>query len=408
MKTIALIDTLWGGHHQTYLKLFARTLLELGHKVMVFCPHPEEISEWVAFNCPSLAARLKTFALSEPVSSQFPIPRLRLTFNALARWHSAAAAIQDASRQLGTSPDIVFFAYIDLQLWPYLTNSAIEKIFPYNWSGLYFQPRHLRVRLQLLPIRRGIFNPDGLLKSSRCRSIAVLDEGIVQKLQTRINNKPVIVFPDIADESPPDSDYHIAQEVLEKAEGRKIIGLLGSIDQRKGILTLLEIARQSVRENWLFLVAGKLAESTFLPEEFKIIKSLIKRKPENCFFHFEPVPDEPQFNALVNVCDVLFAAYNDFLHSSNILTKAAIFKKPVIVSQGYCMSERVHKFGLGLMIKEGDAQGGIEALHRLFYPADKPKLQPNFDEYYYLHSQKQLDRAFKFIVDNNLTPKDLG
>jgi glycosyltransferase involved in cell wall biosynthesis len=400
MKTIALIDTLWGGHHQTYLKLFSRTLLELGHKVMVFCPHPEEISEWVAFNRPSLAARLHTFVLREPDPSQFPIPRLRLTFNALARWRSAAAAIQDASRQLGTSPDLVFFAYIDLQLWPYLAHRAIEKIFPYNWSGLYFQPSHLRVRLQLLPIRRGIFNPDGVLKSSRSRSIAVLDEGIAKKLQTRIDDKPVIIFPDIADESPPDPDYNIAQQIIEKAGGRKIVGLLGSIGKRKGILTLLDMAQKSAKENWLFVFAGQLDESAFLPEDIEKIRSIIKQKYHNCFFYFDYIPDGPKFNALVNVCDVLFTAYNNFPHSSNILTKAAIFKKAVIVSQGYCMEERVDKFGLGLSIKEGDVQGGIEALQRLCNHSltEATKIKPNFEDYCHQHSQQQLHLAFESIL----------
>jgi hypothetical protein len=52
-------------------------------------------------------------------------------------------------------------------------------------------------------------------------------------------------------------------------------------------------------------------------------------------------PDEAQFNSLVYICDILFAAYNNFPNSSNILTKAAIFQRPVVVSNNFCMEKRV-------------------------------------------------------------------
>lgn len=37
MKTIFLIEDSWGGHHPTYLKIFTKTLLELGHQVIILC-----------------------------------------------------------------------------------------------------------------------------------------------------------------------------------------------------------------------------------------------------------------------------------------------------------------------------------------------------------------------------------
>ncbi|MFN7557011.1 MAG: glycosyltransferase family 1 protein, partial [Microcystis sp.] len=66
MKTIALVDPLWGGHHPTYLKFFAKTLLELGHEVIVLCPAPEEVNQWIIGCCPELTNRLHCFELNEP------------------------------------------------------------------------------------------------------------------------------------------------------------------------------------------------------------------------------------------------------------------------------------------------------------------------------------------------------
>ena len=57
----------------------------------------------------------------------------------------------------------------------------------------------------------------------------------------------------------------------------------------------------------------------------------------------EKIPDESCFNALIAESDLIFAAYKQFTGSSNLLTKAAAFRKPVIVSRGLCMGRRVEQ-----------------------------------------------------------------
>ena len=71
-----------------------------------------------------------------------------------------------------------------------------------------------------------------------------------------------------------------------------------------------------------------------------------------------------QFYALHSVCDILFGVYHQFAHSSGLLTKAAFFQKPVIVSKGYCMEERVRKYHLGLVVDEGDVSLSVRSLMR--------------------------------------------
>jgi len=51
-------------------------------------------------------------------------------------------------------------------------------------------------------------------------------------------------FPDFTDESLPDFSFPIMKQIQDKAAGRKIIGLLGSLDKRKGFLTLLEVSQK--------------------------------------------------------------------------------------------------------------------------------------------------------------------
>jgi hypothetical protein len=144
-----------------------------------------------------------------------------------------------------------------------------------------------------------------------------------------------------------------------------------------------------------------LVEQTLSEQELVKIKNFVFQSPSNCLFHFERIPDESQFNAVVSSCDVLFAVYQGFPHSSNILTKAAIFKKPVLVSNSFCMGERVRKFKLGLTVDEGKVLECNEALRRLLGQPNlntQQEISFNFEEYKYLHSIDKLYDGLNRII----------
>ncbi|MCT7950021.1 glycosyltransferase [Ancylothrix sp. C2] len=398
LKTIALVETIWNGHHPTYFKVLAKTLLELGYNVLAFCPAPEEVNQWINQKCSNLADQFYSFELNDPPLNRLALGKLRKTWAAIQRWRNAGEAIERSYIKIGYYPDLVFFACIDYYLAFCVTHWLVDRIFHYNWSGLYFQPNHLRLKLPFYPLRRGPFNPSATLKSARCHFVAVLDEGIAQQLQKRINN-PVVIFPDFCDESPADANYYLLQEIRKKAGNRKIIGLLGYLQRRKGIMTLIEVAKKSLEEDWFFVFAGELDPAGFTPQDFSTLNDFINQTPSNCFFSFNYIPDESKFNSLVNVCDILFAAYEYYPHSSNILTKAALFKKPVIVSKNFCMAERVEKFALGLSIESGDVSACISALNLLLNKIGDFKELNRCEEFTVLHSQKQVTNQFKFLLE---------
>jgi hypothetical protein len=397
MKTIALVDTLWGGHHPTYLKFFAKTLLELGHEVISLCPEPEEMNLWIASHCPELQPRFHSFELHEPATRPIPIRRLQSRATAVARWQRVAQSIQEISSKRGKAPDITFFAWLDTYLG--LIPAITDTIFPYPWSGLYFQPGYLRIPPKLQWMRHGILNPLSVLKSSHCPVVAVLDEGIADKLQQKLN-KPVVAFPDFTDESPPDMDFEIVKKIRAKAAHRKIVGLLGSLDKRKGTLTLLEVSQQA-SDRWFFVFAGRLAEPAFTAAELAKIGEIVKANPENCFFHLTRIPTEAQFNAIIQICDLLYAAYENFFPSVNVLIKAAIFEKPVIASKNYCMGERVQKFNLGYGIEGGSVSQCVSILEQLHEELSTGHLsiQPDFEGYRQLHSNEQLRAVFQKVLE---------
>jgi glycosyltransferase involved in cell wall biosynthesis len=397
-----MFDNFQGGHHPTYLRIFSKAFLELGYKVIVFCLNPDDVSKWIDLDCPQKKGYLYTIKVQK-----FKIPKLPIigslprSLEVLSRWQYTAKVIKEETEKIQIFPDLVFFPWLDSYLSYYLNNHIIDRIFPYYWTGIFFHPRNIRDEQHFLPILRTPLSHYAILKSPRCFGIGVLDECENMRIQQEINKK-VILFPDITDEAPPNQNYEISRKIQAKANRRKIVGLVGSLSKRKGLLTLLEVAEKSIRDDWFFVFAGKLETSSLSSKEMSIFLEVVESQPHNCFFHLERIPHESQFNSIINICNVLFAAYENFKSSSNILTKAAVFKKPVIVSEGFCMDERVKKYNLGVSIAEGDVNRCIEALAYLRSELDAnfSHLKPDFEEYASIQSVEKLRTSLSAICGN--------
>ena len=398
VTTIALIDSNWEGHHPTYFKHFTKTLLELDCQVIAFCPHPDEVLEWVFSICPNLIRKLFVFKIDAPLPSYFPIARFRKTITAIDRWQLAHQAIQCSLPIVKKVPDLVFFACLDDYLGPYLTSQFVDRIFSYYWSGLYFHPLDIRVKQRFSKIRYGPFNHQAILKSTYCKAFGVLDEGAIPRLKEKLPSKSIIIFPDFTDESPPNYNSQVIQKLREKIKSRKVIGLLGALGKRKGLITLIEVAQLAKQKEWFFVFAGKLTNLTFTRKELTFIKAFVESNPDNCLFYFKHIPEEQQFNALVSECDLLFAAYESFPYSSNLLNKAAVLKKPIIVSQGFCMAERVEEFSLGLTVPEGNVSAIFQAIQILLDQTENHSFFANFDKYNHCHSVERIKDAIKSIA----------
>ena len=397
MKLIALVDTLWEGHHPTYLKFFAKALLESGHEVVALCPEPDEMACWVDSVCPKKQTRFHARAHRDLSPSRCSVRRVRPAANALNNWLHLRKGICAAGLALGRLPDLTFLAWLDSYL-PYMHPIVIDRVFPYSWSGLYFHPKHLRRPFRYQHLRKGPLDPTIALTSARCQAVAVLDEGVVHPLH-RLIRKPVVVFPDIVDPSLPAAAGDIAERIRTKAAGRPIVGLLGALERRKGLLTLLE-ASTRFSDEWLFVFAGPLFEPDFTADELMLIRSTAVAVGGNCFFHLHPLA-EPQFNAMVQACDVIFAAYEGFLTSSNLLTKAAVFEKALIVSKDCCMGDRVTRFRLGHTMPAGDIDQCVAVLRQMHEQMSSGEcgVAADYEGYRRLHSVDRLPQAFGDIVN---------
>ncbi len=411
LEAVAIIDTMWVGHHPTYFKWIIKTLLELNYEVWAFCPQPQEVLEWANENTEKEKLQnLYCKAMTElwEYRNNYGNNFFSQGSNSLMLWFLIKKSLLRLSDLRGKNPNFVFLPKIDSWLSGLMRSFLLDKIFPFAWSGIYFHPLHLRGlippknffkrKLRKLFFEDGALSPDITFSSKHCKSICVLDENILPILQKRIRKK-VIHFPDITDESLPDMKWEAVCEIQKRANGRKIIGLLGGLDRRKGIFTLYEIAKRTIDREYFFVFAGKVeysgAEKDI--ELFNQMKSSLITQ-NNIFCYFQRVPDGPKFNALVNTCDIIFAAYENFPYSSNLLTKASLFKKPVIVTKGALLEERVRKYQIGVSIEQNNFEEGIRAIE-LLLDNFNAKNSPRYDEYFQIHSQHRLKDVFSEMLN---------
>ncbi|MDZ4676572.1 MAG: glycosyltransferase [Oligoflexia bacterium] len=419
LKTLVVIDTFWIGHIPTYHKIIVERLLYLGHRVISVSQKPEELQQWArikGFNIENVKFRkISNESKDQQISNALKEQRffskiLKFTHKlpmkyfkqSVSWWMICRTSIENAVLETGWVPDLVFFPGIEPNIISkILTGALVDQIFPYKWFGLYLTPKYLRKPF-LKFLHKRLFRKDRFFHSKNCISIAVLDEGIVNRLESIFTSKKILVMPDVSFTEVSGQVSLLDQQLIEKARGRKIIGLVGEISKRKGIITLINVANMAIEKNkdYYFAFIGPLNALNNNKEDLLDLQKIIAKAPENCFFHLERVPDERVFNDLICRCDIIFAAYEKFYHSSNILTKAAFFQRPVVVSDGYCMSERTRKFDLGICVPEKNPSSCFQAIESLLQGKDLSgrKLNPQYKSYSSLHSLEKFDSFLEKVI----------
>jgi glycosyltransferase involved in cell wall biosynthesis len=202
----------------------------------------------------------------------------------------------------------------------------------WDWVPLYMHPRGTRRPGERLPVEP--------LRSHRCRFVYTLDEGVTNKLVAALG-KEVRHFPDLA-EADEDLDSPLVAAARQRAEGRPIISALGTVTHHKNTKLLLEVAR--LRQDWFFVVAGTVNWNRLSQPESILLREAVSWP--NVLVHATSISDGT-LNALTSHSGVLYGCYLDFPHSSNKLTKACLFRVPVVAADGDYMGEVVREYRIG-------------------------------------------------------------
>lgn len=375
---IAVVDCSVSGHRETYYRTFATVWAEMGNEVLLLAPQPSGTEEVAAFR------RIDIRPL-HPLPTNRPLQKkLVVLQNAAIRLRN----LKSVRRQLDDfRPDVVFFPCLD-DLLPTLGPMCLfDRLLPYRWSGLLVQSALPRWQKGMPDVRP-------YLSSSHCLGIGVLNEYSADDLKAF--QPHVWCMPDFADLSIPDSSYPLLQTLRQRAGGRKIVSLLGSIGMRKGVTLLQQVIPLLPEDEYFFLIAGR----SWLDETETTRLRSLESSRSNCLFSLERIPDEACFNALVAASDVIFAVYRNFTGSSNLLTKAAAFRRPVIVSRGACMGWRAEKYYIGRAIVETDANACRKAIADLCH--DTKDHTEAYNRYLQQHSLGRLRSCLETLQENLL------
>jgi len=401
-KTIALVDGFDDGHHLTHLRNYARALLQMGHRVIELLPDPEPVRKWIGETCPEHADSIRFYRYEHP-RVQSPSWRLRNVYEPLALWKSVGKTIHHAAASTGFHPDLVFFCWLDDYIVgaSRLVPSLLKHVFPYPWSGMFFHPWHLRINDG--PTRHESVAAERMLRIKACPVVSVLDHGVAERLSDNVR-KAVVPFPDESEEDVAGHEVPQATRIHERAGGASVIGLLGNLSKRKGVMSFLDAAERTRDRDWLYVLAGPYGDSqrqTFDADELERLQQAVDGNLPNVLFLGGRIDDETEFNVVVNACDVLYAVYELFAHSSGIITKAALFDIPIVVSRGYYMEECVRDYSLGLAVDEHETDEIIAALAcSLDAAAFEQRVgAPGFAEYRKKHSVAALTESFRELIE---------
>lgn len=389
---IALVEWNQNGHHDTYLVIHASTLLHQGHRLLVLCRDPQRFRE-------AIINRIHHSYISLLDVAPIPGPewirkwrRLPFGFAYTAFSICILRQLRRGEKRHGNHLAEVFFCCI-YEHQTRMLHAVIRSIGGRQWSGLYLHAHAFHNPHVLAPGVKSKWPISKLWFLPGLRGLLMLDESIAPHVSACIR-QPVLILPDIAATELRREDALVA-ELKMFACGRTIIGLLGHIVPSKGVTTFLRCAQRDEMRQVVFAIAGTVQWDMFNDEDRKFLHDAFQLP--NVWLRDLRIPDEASYNALFDACAVIYAAYENYPHSSNTLTKAAAFQKPVLVHNRSLMAERVRRYGLGECFSEGDpiAQR-CKALLRLAWMNSSPEaiVKPDWQGYLATHSEQRLAEVF--------------
>jgi len=404
-EAVAIVEWNQMGHHETYLRHYTNAFLNSGHPVIVMCKDPAKLTNWIAKHTntqPSqfIAVELPDFAWDKQrirrkrrkqafawfKNKIFDIPKQRKIKQALRNGESA----------LNVKCGWVHFAcFYEHQAY---TIKQLIDTFNLPWTSLYLLPNIFYAcpnKTTKTSTQEDIAQK--LLQDSRLRGLLLLNEHIAPAVE-QYCNCPIIIAPDFADISLPTILINEDQK-KQQQKHNPTIGLLGYLLPSKGTISISRLLLQNKLKGHALILAGELPWDKYDAEQQIILQNI--QQCESARTRFEWINDESEYNALIQECDILLATYTDFAHSSNTLTKAAIFNKPVIVNDGHLMAQRVRDYRLGEIIPEGDLNALRDAILKITTNTEHwiQTNQPRWAAYRTRHSIESLSNSIQQLAE---------
>ncbi len=231
-----------------------------------------------------------------------------------------------------------------------------------------------------------------------------LDEAICAYYQSLLPNKKFEYMPDITDTDMPAYQTPLANEVLKRAAGRKIVFIGGSIGKQKNLVAWYELIQQADCSKWYFVQIGRINENNLTSLDRAVLTNALAKPIQNLTIYPDYLADEREFNQIISVSDVIFAVYRDFKRSSNMLSKAAYFEKPILVSDAYLMGERVRRYKIGIEVKEDEVSSIVAGLNRIdVTPIPSQNFEAYRQDFNFHNASQRLSSFIRAGLTDNLS-----
>jgi hypothetical protein len=229
------------------------------------------------------------------------------------------------------------------------------------WAGLCITPEQISEQQasQTLP---------EYYQLSGYQGTCFLDEALLQSYRMHYPTKYFEFLPDITETDLPTTSNPIALDIKQRAAGRTIVFMGGSIGKQKNLARWVDMILNLDPTQWYFVQIGRINLNNLTPADEQALALLKEQQPANLYIHADYLPDETVFNAIIVASDIIFAVYRAFYRSSNMLSKAAYFEKPILVADHCLMGERVTKYEIGLAVPADHSeciQAGLASLLKL-------------------------------------------
>lgn len=246
---------------------------------------------------------------------------------------------------------VVFNMYIDAY------SPAVE-----SWQSFRFKEGTPWGALCITPTER----PDqGYYKALDFKGTLLLDERLTACYRAELPQYIFEYLPDVTDTVLPAESGQLARELRILAGSRKIVFMGGSIGKQKNLSRWFELIAVADPQQWFFVQIGRINKNNLMPEDEVALRQVLSRPPENLYIQPTYLADERTFNEIISISDVIFAVYRDFGRSSNMLSKAAYFEKPILVSKSCLMGDRVEQYRIGYAVPQDDTLAMYQALCNL-------------------------------------------
>lgn len=397
--TIALVDWCWHGHHPTYFSHFAEAFTDQGVNVVPFCPEPKDFSERLHKLNPShyIEDRIaKPVSFDRPRPSSFRPARWRGIYDSLRLFGSLAIKLTAWEIRNGCRINLVFFACMyDIDFFHF---PICNYLFRRRWAGLYLSSFAFRATSSITyDFIRSKLCPERFLLNPRLVSIGTLDEGIVDAINAKTGRDVCLHFPDFTDSAGADlATNTIGNKIRMAAQDLPVIVLAGSLYEQRGIALFLQTAMANPQ--WFFALVGEIKYVS--QQTMHLLHNFLHYHPHS-FFYSQRILEDSNFNGIIMTSDVVWNIHLDWPGSSNTLTKAATYKKPVVASDRHLLGERVRKYRLGETCDETSVSSVSDAIANILHVSVEDwvvKKQPMWNEYSNLHSLEKLNSTIDAFI----------